>query len=104
MRVFPASVTAMWCIGPTLKAELPSIRCSPPAPVVVMAKRSLDVVPFCGVRYMFVVVLLPKSKVRLQLAVEFSLTQVSTVKLVSVLTIADGKLTYCCEPDAKVNW
>src|ERR1051326_7221562 len=91
-------------MGPTPNAEVPSMRCSPPEPLVVMAKRNRDVLPFCGVRYMFVVVLLPKSKMRVQLAVEFNLTQVSMVQLLSVLTIAGGKLTYCCEPDDKINW
>src|SRR6476619_5464833 len=104
MPVFPSSVIAMWYIEPTLKAEVPSMRCSPPAPLVVIAKRSLELLPFCGVRNMFVVVLLPKSKIRFQLAEAFSLTHVSKVQLLSVLTIADGKLTYCCEADASVNW
>src|ERR1051326_5196648 len=86
-------------MGPTPNAEVPSMRCSPPEPLVVMAKRNRDVLPFCGVRYMFVVVLLPKSKMRVQLAVEFNLTQVSMVQLLSVLTIAGGKLTYCSRRD-----
>jgi hypothetical protein len=94
----------MWYIGPTLKAEVPSMRCSPAAPLVVIAKRSFEVLPFWGVRNIFVVVLLPKSKIRLQLAVELSLTHVSIVQLLNVLTSVDGKLTYCCEVDASVNW
>jgi hypothetical protein len=53
----------------------PVICCSPPALFVVMAKRKRVFTPFCGVRNMYRVVLLPKSKMRAQLAVEFSRTQ-----------------------------
>ena len=52
---------------------------------------------------MFTVVLLPKSKMRFQLVVELSCTQVSMVKSFKELTIPAGRLTYCCEPDDSVN-
>ena len=53
---------------------------------------------------MFVVVPLPKSKIRLQLAVELSFTQVTMVKLLNVLTMPTGRLAYCDEAVANVNW
>ncbi len=41
---------------------------------------------------------------RAQLAVEVNLTQAVIVKLLSVLTMPGGKLTYRCDADASVNW
>jgi hypothetical protein len=52
---------------------------------------------------MFAVVLLPKSKIRAQSAIELSRTHATMVKLLKVPTIPAGKLAYCDEPDAKVN-
>src|SRR6185369_15259281 len=74
-----------------------------PALLVVIAKRSRVVLPFCGVRNMYVVVLLPKSKIRDQPAVELSLTHTSIVKLLKTLTIPGGKTRCCCALEARVS-
>src|SRR5258708_25749934 len=86
----PDSVTATWCQPPVGSAAVPSIRCSPPAPLVVMAKR-IGPEPDCGVRNMFVVVPVPRSKMRRQALVEVSLTQVAIVKSFRALTLPAGQ-------------
>src|ERR1039458_1670620 len=104
MPIVPDNVTATWCHAPVDRVELQLICCSLPPPFVVMANRGVLFQPFCGVRNMFVVVLLPKSKIRLQLETEFRLSQAMMVKLLKAPTMPAGRLTYCCEPDESANW
>src|ERR1041385_7747523 len=92
MPTLPDSVTATWCHAPVLSADVPSMRCSPPEPLVVIAKR-MEPEPLCGVRNMFAVVPVPKSNTRRHALVEVSLTHVATVKSLSPLTTPVGKAT-----------
>ena len=101
--VFPDNVTATSCLTPVLKVELVLICCSLPPPLVVMLNRNVPVLPFCGVRNMFVVVPLPKSKIRAQFTVELSRTHATMVKLLKVPTIPAGRFAYCDEADVRVN-
>ena len=90
---------------PALKAEVPVIRCSPPAPLVVMAKRTRLVLPFCGVRNIYIVVLLPKSKMRVQLAVEFKLHPCLDGEIGQRADDAGGQARrIATKLDASVNW
>src|SRR5258706_14400538 len=79
--VVPDSVTATCDQVFSGSAEVALRRCSPPLPLVVMAKRGA--VPALTVRNMFAVVPVPKSNTRDQVELADGLTQVETVKLVS---------------------
>src|SRR5690348_2846172 len=88
----PDSVTATWCQPPVGSAAVPSIRCSPPAPLVVIANR-IGPEPLCGVTNMFVVVSVPKSKSRRHALVDDWFTHPAIVKSFSALTAPVGRAT-----------
>src|SRR6185295_11410652 len=62
-----------------------------------MAKRTV-LLPLCGVRNIFTVVPVPKSKIRRHALVVSSLTQAAIVKLVSPLTTPAGMVTWSSVP------
>src|SRR3954447_12373749 len=75
--VVPETVTVTsdhWLSG---SSALASIRCSPPPPLVVIAKRGAE--PALSVRNMLLLVLRPMSNTRDQVALEYGLTQAETV-------------------------
>src|SRR5262245_54538977 len=93
----PLSVTATCVHTPVGSAVAPLIRCSPAAPAVVMANRGVPELDR-AVRNMYDVVLLPKSKMRCQLATVSNRIQVATVKPVAPARIPDGRATYWLVP------
>src|SRR5262245_38494380 len=93
MQVLPDRVTATCTHAPVASAAGPLTCCSPPAPEVVMANRAVPL-PLSGVRNMFAVVPVPKSKIRLQLVSAVRRTQQATVKSPTPPRIPLGSRAY----------
>src|SRR4051812_47805910 len=75
--VVPDSVTVTsdhWLTG---SSDVASIRCSPPPPLLVMAKRSAD--PALSVRNMLLFAFLPMSNTRAHVVSAYGFTQTETV-------------------------
>src|SRR5215470_8262996 len=96
--VLPDSVTARCDHVFSGSALVALRRCSPPLPLVVMAKRGA--VPALTVRNMFAVVPVPKSNTRDQVVLAAGLTQTEMVKLDSDDRIPDGIDTYSLAPES----
>jgi hypothetical protein len=82
--VLPLRVTATWRHWPTGSGAVSRI-CSAPAtfPFVLIAKRSV-LLPELGVRNMYWVVSLPKSKIRCHAPPPFQFTHAAIVKFVTL--------------------
>ena len=97
MPVVPDSVTATCDQVLTGSSPPPVNRCSPPAPLVVMANRS-PAPPALTVRNMFTAGPDPKSNTRDQVLFAAGLTHADTVKSDRPLTIPIGSWTYSVLP------
>src|SRR5688500_1975763 len=97
MPVPPESVTVTWVQVPEDSAAGALMRCSAPAPPVVVAKRAVPEL-LRGVKNMLAAVPDPKSNTRDQVVTVSGRTQADTVKPVAPLRIPAGSETYCEEP------
>src|SRR5918992_5039878 len=91
------SVTATGVHVPAGSADGALIRCSAPAPPVVIANRAVPA-ELCGVRNMEAWVPDPRSKIRDQALTVFSRTHIATVKLPIPSRIPFGSRTCPSEP------
>src|SRR5688572_4695321 len=98
MPVLPTWVTATWVQAPVGRAAGALMRCSPPAPLVVIANRAVPL-ELRGVKNMFVVEPEPKSNSRTQLAIVSSRTQVAMLNAAAPARMPAGRATYCPLPD-----
>src|SRR5262245_50410094 len=94
----PPRVTATCVQTPVASAAGPLMRCSPPEPLEVLAKRAVPLLEL-GVKNILAVVPVPKSNSRRQLPVVSSRTQVATEKAVAPARMPLGSDTYCEVPE-----